>query len=355
VGKADSAPTFAPPATAIPGGGETYTVKQRTIEENVEARGRVVAKQETPLIFPLSGVLKAVYVGPTDRVEAGALLAELDTPELERQVVDRELDLATAKLNSQKAQNTARAQEAIAAAQLIKARAQYGGSPNLGAQAELQIAEMSAYLLTTTHNLDVDIARARVDWAQARLALASEQLSSTSLKAPFTGVIISIEKGPGDPVEAYEPIGLIADASELRVVASVFDDVIDRVTVGQPVTVRLAAYPERTFSGSVLWASSETSIWRGHNIHTVTVVFDNWQDVPGIFHMSAEVSISGRTRKNTLVVPSHAIITIGGRTYVERIDAAGQVERVEVQTGVSIDNLTEITRGLAAGQVIRIP
>jgi macrolide-specific efflux system membrane fusion protein len=67
------------------------------------------------------------------------------------------------------------------------------------------------------------------------------------------------------------------------------------------------------------------------------------------------VTIAGRSRENVLVVPIQAMLTIGGRKYVEVVGENNTIERIEVQTGISSSTETEVVAGLQAGQVIRIP
>jgi hypothetical protein len=67
------------------------------------------------------------------------------------------------------------------------------------------------------------------------------------------------------------------------------------------------------------------------------------------------VEILGRARENVVVVPNRAIITIGDSSYVEILQSDGSVERVEIETGLSSDELTEVLSGLEEGQEIIIP
>ncbi|MEE8389462.1 MAG: efflux RND transporter periplasmic adaptor subunit, partial [Anaerolineae bacterium] len=96
---ADVVPTFVLPPTYAPSD-FAHTVAYGRIAEMVEMRGRVIAKQESLLVFPLGGALKAVHVSPGDQVEEGDSVAELDAPEAEKEVLRAQfdLDLAEAEL-----------------------------------------------------------------------------------------------------------------------------------------------------------------------------------------------------------------------------------------------------------------
>ena len=75
-------PTFVPP-TAVPTASPraastlTTTVVYGDIVDALETRGRIEARRETNLVFPLGGTLKGLYVAPGDQVTQGQILAEL--------------------------------------------------------------------------------------------------------------------------------------------------------------------------------------------------------------------------------------------------------------------------------------
>ena len=370
-----------------------------------------MAKREAHLMFPVGGTLKLVHVAPGDQVEGGALLAELDAPGAEQDVLMARFDLklaetqlGIAELQLEQAEppeeSSPLAYEKLAAQiglervtvelayaqieydealqadwnpievteaaswtlrlnewsyQLAQARLdQVYAQERAKAQAEVY-ARQSSSITQAIQRLQVEMARIQVERARFLEARASEQLSNTLLTAPLSGVVVSVEKRPGDLIGSYETIGVIADPSELWVVATVLEKDIDLINVGQPVTVRVDVYPDEEYAGTVLQVVSQATLWQGNTAYEVTVAFDEGQDVPAIMRMGADVIIAGRSRENVLLVPTQAILTIGGREYVQVAGDDGEIERVKVQTGISNDAETEIVAGLQAGQVIRIP
>jgi hypothetical protein len=203
--------------------------------------------------------------------------------------------------------------------------------------------------------LELEIARAGLERMRTLSLQATEQLSSTLLTAPFSGIIISVEKRPGDPIGSYESIGAMADPSELWILATVLEDDIGRVNAGQNVTVQLDAYLDEEYAGAVLQVASQATIWQGKSAYEVTIAFDAGQDIPATIRMGADVILAGPPRENVLLVPARAIMTIAGRQYVELVGENGDAERVEIQTGVSDGENTEVVSGLQEGQAIRIP
>ncbi|RLC92786.1 MAG: hypothetical protein DRI77_12545 [Chloroflexi bacterium] len=389
------APTFAPPPTAGPPPGSIYTVTYGSIAETVELRGRMAAEQEASLMFPVGGTLKAVHVSPGDQVSAGDPLAELDAPDAERAAVEArfnlelaEAQLAIAKLQLEPAAAPQPAANAdLLAAQIASAQAEqelqqaqveyqnalqrpwdppeateaYIWTLQLNewnyelAQARLAQIQQAQQQTRAIQELQVEMAQIRVERANWLQVMASEQLSNTLLTVPFSGIVVSIDKRAGDQVGAYETIGVVADPSELWIVATVLEEDVNRVTVGQAATIRLDAYPDQVYSGTVLQVANQTATWQGQDAYKVTIAFDRGQDVPPIMRMGADVTITGRVKENVLLIPTQAILTIGGQEYVELAGEGSEVKRVEIHTGITNDTETEVVDGLQAGQEIRIP
>jgi len=401
---ANFVPTFVPPATPGPPAASTYTVEYGDIAESIVMRGRVAAAQEALLMFPLAGTLKALHISPGDRVRAGDLLAELDAPGAEQEVVRAQFNLEQAlrRLEVAELQRERVAQPPLstaadllaaqialerAAAELRYAQIEYDRALSRPwdppetteayswtlqlnvwnyelAQANLaqvqqaqQQSRNSQRIDQAIQELEVEIAQGQVEQARWLEAVALEKLSNTQLMAPFSGLVVSIEKRAGDQVGAYEVVGVVADPDDLWIVATILEQDVERIAVGQPATVRLDAYPNEKYVGAVLQISSQSIHWQGQTAYEVTVALDGDQDAPAVIRMGADVTVAGRSKEAVLLVPTSAILTIGGRPYVELVAAehANDVERVEIQIGLANDAQTEVVAGLEAGQIIRIP
>ncbi len=402
----DLSPTFTPPtfaATTAPAE-MMYTVEYATIVDAVETRGQVESRQETRLTFPLDGALKAVHVAAGDQVDKGALLAELNAPALERELITRQHAFTLAELNLAQIQTVGQADHRAdireAQADVAVVQAQYdqtvlvnkltveyaekaktpcvdnaksdtekmlcetswyharlrAEASNNVALEQLQAAQLTLELARTApYTAGEAIAAEQVRQAQELHVLASEQLSSTLLTAPFSGVILSVEKRPGDNVAPYEPIGILADPSQLWVVATVFEEDANRIAVGQPVAILLDAYLDTPYRGKVLQVASQAVLWQGKWAYEVTIVFDKDQEAPATMRMGADINVTVRVKEDVLVIPTQAILLGGGREYVEVIGEDGALQKVEIQTGISNGAETEVSAGLEAGQVIRIP
>jgi len=133
-------------------------------------------------------------------------------------------------------------------------------------QAQAGIAASDAQLLqaqTGNQTTDIKVAQAQTASAQvtaARAALASAelQLSYTDVTAPIDGVISKKSVNVGDTLSVGQPVMAIASTNGLFVVANLKETQITNVRVGQPVEIKVDAYPGRTFAGKVMSLSAAT-------------------------------------------------------------------------------------------------
>jgi RND family efflux transporter MFP subunit len=400
----DAIPTFVPP-TPVPTASVqasstmTTTVVYGDMVDALETRGRIEARRETNLVFSLDGTLKGLHVAPGDQVTQGQLLAELSAAAIESELVSRryaldlaQLQLAQAELISQTQsaevenaiaiayasynQVVLQGEQAVTNAQLSEERCRRTAKDDLDyrqcdlyipqaqaradaanavAAAQLYAARLARGSTRSMQNLDYAIAQIQYAQAEYLYLQASQEMTNTQLTAPFSGVLLSVEKRVGDGVSAYEPIGVLSDPSQLWAIATIFEQDAYRVAIGQRVELVLDAYLDRTYYGTVLQIASQAVLWQGKWAYDVTIVFDDDQDIPATMRMGADMRIIVRAKENVLLIPTQAILLSGGREYVERVQADGAVQQVEIQTGISTGSETEVISGLEAGQVIRIP
>ena len=133
------------------------TVDRGTIEQAIRATGRVVAREREDLYFVSGGRIKSVSVRQGDIVEAGTLLAELETGNLESQVESALESFETASLRVKAAEQALANEQANSLQQLLAARndvirkqeaidlSRNGGDPDLvtSARAQLAAAQMA--------------------------------------------------------------------------------------------------------------------------------------------------------------------------------------------------------------------
>lgn len=104
---------------------------------------------------------------------------------------------------------------------------------------------------------DVDAARAAVDAAAAELDQFEDRISRAEIRSPIDGVLLDRFFLPGELVMPGWPIATMADLDQLEVSVYLPEADLGWANVGDPVQVRVDAYPERTFHGLVIYISDQ--------------------------------------------------------------------------------------------------
>ncbi|HEM61171.1 MAG TPA: HlyD family efflux transporter periplasmic adaptor subunit [Chloroflexi bacterium] len=385
---------YTPPPRSSPNPGSTAVVQRGNIVETVEARGRVVSASEALLSFELEGVLTAVYVNPGDQVATGDLLAEIQSRDREgrtseEQIADAQYQVNVAQINLEAAYNelamaeadvkvcqedVARAEAALHRAQYDYQMASYQEQPNKPVEQESDYTRAQRWALEFS-SVDYDravavckIREAKVAYQWTRVSLAEQDLAhardlraradgraqQVQLLAPSSGIIISWEKGVGEEVQPFDPIGAVADPSILRLEGWVSEEDVAKVAPGQPVEVFLDLRPDESLQGKVVDVASESTVWQGRNVYVVDVEFVDGEGVPATIRTGADLVIETRSRLGVPLVPNAALFTEGDSYYVEVVRDGGRA-KVEVQVGISDGTSTEILAGLVGGEELVVP
>ena len=123
------------------------------------------------------------------------------------------------------------------------------------------------------------------------------------------------------------------------------------VLAGATASVTLDAYAGRTFAGTVAEIGTSAVTTKTGGVAYLVKVPLTPGDAVLRLGMSGDVALATQNVAGALVVPAQAVQSDGAKHYVFKV-AAGKVARVEVAVGAATDTLTQITSGLAAGDVV---
>ena len=104
---------------------------------------------------------------------------------------------------------------------------------------------------------EIALAEARVASAEAAAAALQTQVDKTRLVAPVDGVVTSCSGHVGETAMAGVSLLTIAQLDEVTLTIYIPEDELDRVYIGQQVSVQVDSYPDRVFAGTVSYVAQE--------------------------------------------------------------------------------------------------
>lgn len=178
---------------------------------------------------------------------------------------------------------------------------------------------------------------------EARIAAAEATIALAQLEAPFDGTVTQVNIKPGDQVSPGTAAIRIDDLSNLLVDVQISEVDINRVAVGQPVSLSFDAIQGRDYQGVVSDVSPVGQNTQGIIEFIVTVELEdpNGDVRPG---MTAGVNVVVNQLENVVLVPNRAVRVQDGQrvVYVLR---NGSLERVPISLGASSDTMSQVMDG----------
>lgn len=348
-------------ASAGPVGATMYVVRRGSLRETASASGKIEPHVQVEVKSRASGEVLEVLVGEGDRVAAGDVLFRLDPMDAERAVLEAR---AAARRT---AAELAQARATLDVAQIEaddthvtrEARAQGAGLGLVSAE-----EDRSANRADVVARSNVTLQRARVvassaSLTSARLSVdeAGRRLNETEIRARIAGTVLSVSVERGSivasgttSVSGGTALATLADLTDLRVVGKIDEAQIGRVVVGQPVAIRVDAYPDREFSGRVDRVAplgTEASNVVTFDVEVVITDPDTNLLRSG---MSADLEIQTGQHENVLLIPLSAIQTSAGRRTVMLENGT----RVPVRTGATDGTQIVVLSGIREGARLAI-
>lgn len=298
----------APPPVAV----EVVEVVEQRWQGSLGAIGSVRAVNGVRVSNEIAGVVEAIEFESGQQVEAGQVLLRLDAETDEAALETRQAD---ARLAQQQFRRF---------------------SDLIGQNAVSQS--------------DFDEAQASFEAAEARVHEQQALLDKKVIRAPFSGVLGLRQVDLGQYIGVGTPIVEVNMLDPIQVDYTISERELTRVEVGDPVEIRVAAYPDAVFEGEVLALNSSIS----PETRTVQVRarLDNPEGrlQPGMF---ANVTSFGIETRTVRTVPRTAISynTYGDFVFavVEGDSGPPVVERRTVRTGEVRDGQVELIEGVDAG------
>jgi RND family efflux transporter MFP subunit len=299
------------------------------------ASGYVVAQVKAAVASKGTGRLEFLGVEEGDRVKRGEIIARLEDADVLATLAQARANLAVAQADSQDAVRSLERTRELFKSTLVS-------------KAELDAAEARSLRVT-----------ASIKYAEATVRSAEVAVENTRIRAPFDGTVLTKNADVGEVVAPFASsansrgaVVTMADMNSLLVEADVSESNITRVTPGQPCSIVLDAYPDRSYPGSVhkIVPTADRA-----KATVLTKVRFKERDERVLPEMSAKVQFLSRETKSTpttsapvLTVPLSAVITRGGRSVV-LLARENTLQETPVTAGEVLGERIVIREGLAQG------
>jgi RND family efflux transporter MFP subunit len=313
-------------------------VVEREVAETAPILGRLVAATRSIVAARIPGIVARVAVETGDRVEAGQVLAELDTERLEL-----DYDIAQASYEQALADLEAAEADVALAEQALDRIAKLRGS---GAFSQGAFDDRSSEVARARSRAGAF--RAALSRAEAEIAVADYELENAAIRAPFAGAVIERTAQPG----AYLPVGAavatLLDIGDLEIEADVPTEYVDGLAPGMVVA---AVIGRRALLDATVRATipEEAVTTRTRPVRfTVDLNGETGALAAG---QSVTLRVPTAEARQALTVSKDAVTQSPGGWLVY-VAAEGRAQPRVIQIGASAGDRLEVLSGLAAGDYV---
>jgi HlyD family secretion protein len=317
---------------------ELAKVTRASLADEITVVGNLIGEATVSVVPRTAGRLQDVYVRLGDRVSRGQRLAKIEDFEIVEQVKQaeaaQEVSLATIRQREadlQLARTNVERSRSLFERQLLPKQTLDDNE----ARYQAAVAQL-------------DLARAQNTQSRARLDELRINLANTVITSPVNGFVARRDVDPGAFASQNAPVADVVDITSVRLVANVVERDLKQLTTGNPARVQVDAFPGETFSGRIARVSPVLDPATRTAPIEIEIPNPTFRLKPGMY---ARVSITTETKKDALVLPSSAVVDLGGRRGVFQLRNDTAIFRT-VQVGGEQGSIVEIVGGLTEGDEV---
>lgn len=308
-----NAPTPDQPQRRPPVFVEVEAAREEPIAAIVTATGTITPKEEVKIIAQAEGKITHIAVEEGDRVAKGQVLIRLDATILAAQTKEAEANAEDARANYERL------------TRLVKS----------GLVSEQEYEQ----------------ARTRYNVLKARLEYQRALLNYTTISAPISGIITFRGAREGDVAVPRAHLLTVSDPQTLVMEINVSELEIPRIKIGDPVRVRVDAYPNETFSGRVrrVFPLSDPVT------RLVKVEIQLTDKDPRLFSgLFARADLTIARKEKATVVSNDALLMSADGRAAAFVVVDSLVERRSLTLGIRGEGRSEVLSGLSPGEKVVI-
>ncbi len=287
--------------------------------------GRIEAYAKAPLYSRISGYLRTWKADIGTSVKAGQVLAEIDTPDLDQQILQAKAELASTQANAALSENTAKRWQSLQATNFVSPQA-----------VEEKLADLNAKL-------------AVVNASQANVNRLQALKNFSRIVAPFDGVVTARNTDVGQLINVGGAPGselfVVSDVKRLRLYVNLPQNQVSNIQKGTTAKFTVPEQPGQVFTATVQSMSQAISSSSGSMLVQLSAENKRGELLPGGY---ASVSFSIAPQANLLSVPPSALVYTKSGVQVATVNAENRVVMKPVVIARDHGNRLELLSGIQA-------
>ena len=317
----------------------------KALNATIDLPGRLEAYYRAPIFARVNGYLKSWSVDIGAKVKAGEVIAEIEAPDLDQQLLQARADLASQVASAKLSEVTLARRKTLIASNFVSMQ---------------EIDERTA---------DLSNKNAAVKAGQANVERLEALAGYKKITAPFDGVVTSRQTDVGALINSGggsgPPMFVVSDIKKLRVYVEVPQNYVPLIKIGAQAILTMPDYPNRTFPATVEASSQAVNASTGTTQMQLALDNSSGELMPGGY---ASVRMSLARDNVPLHIPSSALIfnqhglrvaTVGpdDKILFKNVTIARDLGRdIELASGVMPDDRIIVAPpdGIADGDQVRV-
>ena len=297
----------------------------RALNPTIDLPGRLEAYSRAPIFARVSGYLKSWSADIVAKVKAGDVIAEIEAPDLDQQLLQARADLISQQSSAQLSEATLNRRRTLLASNFVSMQ---------------EIDERTA---------DLNNKKAAVKSGQANVERLEALAGYKKITVPFDGVVTSRETDVGALINAGGGAGpamfVVSDTTKLRVYVNVPQNYVPAVRIGAKAVLTMPEYPNRTFAATVEASSQSVDVGSGTTRMQLGLDNAGGELMPGGY---ASVRLPLERDAAPLHIASSALIFNKDGLRVATVGPDDKVRFKTVTIARDLGKEIEIASGLAA-------
>ncbi len=317
----------------------------KVLNQTIDLPGRLEAYYRAPIFARVSGYLKSWSADIGAKVKAGEVIAEIEAPDLDQQLLQARADLASQEASARLSEATLSRRKTLVASNFVSAQ---------------EIDERTA---------DLSNKKAAVKAGEANVERLEALAGYKKITAPFDGVVTARDTDVGALINAGGGSGpamfVVSDVTKLRVYVNVPQSYVPAIRIGAKAVITVPEYPNRTFPATVEASSQSVDVSSGTTRMQLGLDNAGGELMPGGY---ASVRLTLQRDDAPLHIPASALIfnqsglrvaTVGSDDKVKfkPVTIARDLGReIELSSGLATDDRVIVAPpdGLADGDQVRV-